>query len=254
MEEKDLSTNMPPEDLQSSQASEQNPAEGSKNTSSWGKTSLSYVMILLVTFAVYFVFSIFVGYILLTPLAVEGYSMYPTLNASAKGISGSENTDIVYIKRTQTFERNDIVVFDATGLMNEEWDNKNFIKRVIAMPGDEIQFVALSKPNILNKFYVAFKVFINGIEIDESEYSSEMMMATNVEKSPMYSDLVSGKTITVPADSIFVMGDNRGGSTDSREFGFVKIESVVGVVKIHVANGDNIIHSLIHSMKENYLF
>lgn len=222
--------------------------------SSQKKNPLPYITVLFITFAVYFVLSIFVGYILFTPLAVEGFSMYPTLNASATGHSGSENTDIVYIKLTSNFERNDIIVFSATGLMNEDWDGKNFIKRVIGMPNDELRFVAQSTPSITNKYKVAFKLFVNGIEVDESKYASEMLMDTSIEKSQIYSNIVSENTIIVPKDSIFVMGDNRGGSTDSREFGFVKIENVIGVVKIHVANGDNIIHSLFHSIKENYLF
>ncbi|HML47014.1 MAG TPA: signal peptidase I, partial [Clostridia bacterium] len=84
------------------------------------------------------------------------------------------------------------------------------IKRVIAMEGDQVS--------------IGFegKVSINGVEIEEGYLSSE---------GPGSGDVVY--PVVVPAGRVFVMGDNRNVSVDSRNssVGMLSVEEVIGCVK-----------------------
>jgi len=103
-------------------------------------------------------------------------------------------------------KRNDVIVF-----IYPVDKSKDFIKRVIGLPGDEIEIVDN-------------KIYING-ESFEDRYG-------------YYPDLgrravvPAGKNrfgpVTVPKDQLFVMGDNRNHSYDSRFWGFVPFDSVKG--------------------------
>ena len=85
----------------------------------------------------------------------------------------------------------------------------SYIKRVIGLPGEHVK--------IENN-----KVYINGKELEE-DYLSEDVLTT---KYGVYYDLV------VPESTLFVMGDNRPQSTDSRSFGCVPIEKIESKVWI----------------------
>ena len=84
-------------------------------------------------------------------------------------------------------------------------ENEDFIKRVIALPGETIEI----RDNV---------VYIDGEPLDEPYLTLEARRHNG--------DL---QARTVPEDSLFVMGDNRGNSADSRYgLGFVPVERVVG--------------------------
>ena len=88
----------------------------------------------------------------------------------------------------------DIIVFHTK-------EQRDFIKRVIGLPGDRISIHG-------------GKVIRNGKELKEPYLSEEMI-----------GDL---KTITVPANRLFVLGDNRNNSKDSRIIGSIDMKNVVG--------------------------
>jgi len=129
-------------------------------------------------------------YIFLWPVSVVGVSMYPTLN----------NGDRVVISRfsakTGMYERGDLIVFDADNY------KEDMVKRIIASGGDKIEIID-------------GKVYINDEEINE-DYSIG------------YTD--GDVRITVPEDSVFVMGDNRADSVDSRIFGPIDKDDIYGKV------------------------
>ena len=100
-------------------------------------------------------------------------------------------TDKTLIKLGEP-KREDVVVFKYP--LDPK---KDYIKRVIGLPGEKVQLV--------NKV-----LFINGRVIDDPHASYSL-----------YGNLRNYGPVTVPADHLFVMGDNRDESSDSRVWGFV---------------------------------
>ena len=102
----------------------------------------------------------------------------------------------------------DVIVFKYP-----EDESKDYIKRVIGLPGDTI--------NIINK-----QIFINGNPYHDSAgvYDEPRILA----RGQFNSNRDNFGPITVPPDSLFVMGDNRDHSSDSRFWGFVNISKVKG--------------------------
>ncbi len=93
-------------------------------------------------------------------------------------------------------QRGDVIVFPAPPNPNED-----YIKRVIGLPGDTIQV----KNGV---------VYVNGVALDEPYINA-----------PPVNDF--RKTV-VPENMVFVMGDNRNISSDSRSWGPLPIDDVVG--------------------------
>jgi len=114
--------------------------------------------------------------------------------------------------------RGDIIIFTPPV---EEDKHKDYIKRCIALPGDEF--------HIKDGF-----VYINGVRQDEpytlgkpSDYIGHMITRHNN---------IEGK---VPEGKVIVMGDNRSNSKDSRSFGYLDIKSIKGKALILYWNTDD---------------
>jgi len=95
--------------------------------------------------------------------------------------------------------RGDIVVFEYP-----RDASRDFIKRVIGLPGETVE--------VRNN-----RVFINGQELDEPYLSA----AARTQMGNM-------APVVVPLDAVFVMGDNRGNSSDSRSWGALPLDKIVG--------------------------
>jgi signal peptidase I len=132
------------------------------------------------------------------PYVVEAYripteSMVPTLEVGDRVLANK------FVYRFTEPERRDIVVFDSV----EEGDDQTLIKRVVGVAGDEIQV----QGGVL---------YVNGEE-QEEPYLNDADQSLGF----------YGPTV-VPEGHIFVMGDNRGNSADSRVFGPLPLENLKG--------------------------
>lgn len=146
--------------------------------------------------------------------SIPAASMTPTVNVGDLVVINK----LAYAKapaNEKLPQRGDIIAFKPP-------HNKNtvFLKRVIGTPGDTLTFN--HKQLVINGNPVATEM------IDEYSYSENIddafyqVMYQN-EDNP-YRDI----SIEVPANSYFVMGDNRDNSLDSRAWGFVTTEDVIG--------------------------
>jgi signal peptidase I len=129
---------------------------------------------------------------------VEAYripteSMVPTLEVGDRVLANK------FIYRFTDPERRDIVVFDSV----DEDDDQTLIKRVVGVAGDEIQV----QGGVL---------YVNG-EAQDEPYLNDADLSRGF----------YGPTV-VPEGHIFVMGDNRGNSADSRVFGPLPLENLKG--------------------------
>ncbi len=102
--------------------------------------------------------------------------------------------------RFSDIDRFDIVVFDRPPTLPSEYDE--LIKRVIGLPGDTVEGHDGA-------------VYVNGRALDEP-YLADDVVITDFPPVP------------IPQGQLFMMGDNRNRSSDSRVFGPIDIDSVVG--------------------------
>jgi signal peptidase I len=164
--------------------------------------SWEWIKALLIAFALAALIRVF----LFTPIVVDGVSMMPTLEDGDRMIVNKIGYTI------GKPDRFDIVVFHAP-------EQKDYIKRIIGLPGDTVEY----RNDIL---------YINGEPMEEpylNQYKEE------VADSPLTEDFtLEGKlnSEVVPKDHVFVLGDNRRKSKDSRHIGVVPIDEIIGSTKI----------------------
>ena len=117
-------------------------------------------------------------------------------------------------------DRGDIVVFSRPPAENCGGPEVNdLVKRVIGLPGDVIS---------LSRGYVS----IDGERLNESWLPATEQGITSAGPAGNTSNLAH--PYRVPADSYFVMGDNRNDSCDSRYWGPIKQSEIVGKVEVRV--------------------
>ena len=112
------------------------------------------------------------------------------------------NMDILLLRRTNQIEYGDIVAISSKSL------NEELCKRVIGVEGDHI---------VINEE----GLFVNNKKIEEN-YLNENLWST-------YYDI----DIEVPKDKVFVMGDNRNHSLDSRSLGCLKVSDIKGILLLN---------------------
>jgi signal peptidase I len=147
-----------------------------------------------------------IRYFIFAPIIVDGLSMMPTLHDHDRMIVNKLSYKI------GTPKRFDIIVFHAE-------EGKDYIKRVIGLPGDHIE-------------YKNDTLYINGKAYKEpylDKYKKQLIDGPLTE--PFTLEEITGKK-TVPKGYLFVMGDNRRFSKDSRHIGFIPMEKVVGKANI----------------------
>lgn len=219
----------------------------------WGcpkQFKLSFVVILCIFIGVYFVTTFFISNIVLLPMQVDGSSMYPTLNYEYQTSGNSYAQDVVYLWKTQNVEYGDIVVFNALNYTQSSTKTQlYYIKRVIATAGDTLQFKRVGE--ISSDYMCSYVLYKNGELLNEPYIESTMIYNILSEK---YDHIINEEILVIPEGFVFLMGDNRNNSKDSREFGFVNIKDIVGKVKVHIPYGKTFIFGIFTSIKKGYLF
>jgi signal peptidase I len=150
----------------------------------WGKAIVIAIIIALLLRTFIFATSI-----------VEGESMEPTLEDGERVIFNK----LIYL--VDDPDRGDIVIIQRP--------YKNYVKRVIGLPGEQIEIIA-------------GKLLINGEPYNQAFITEEVINQTG-----------NFGPITIPEESYFVLGDNRAISKDSRNgLGFIDEEEIIGKSEI----------------------
>ncbi|MEA5576810.1 signal peptidase I [Anabaena sp. UHCC 0451] len=171
---------------------ENNIKETAKSPKTWGAWQENFTLI-----AIALTLALLIRTFIAEPRLIPSESMYPTLQTGDR---------LVVEKVSYRFHPptiGDIVVFQSPPELQRRGYDKNqaFIKRVIGMPGEVI--------SVANG-----KVFLNGQPIPE-DYIAE---PPNQPFPP----------VKIPEDQFFVMGDNRNDSNDSRYWGFLPRQNLIG--------------------------
>lgn len=173
--------------------------------------------------------ALLIRYYIGTPTIVQQTSMFPTFKQGERLILNR-----IYRTKNSIPQRGEVITFEAPSLgyvepeeadlnnpvakyeyNHNSWFSKfvynvleigktSYIKRVIALPGEHLEI----KDGI---------VYINGEELKE-EYLSENVVTDHTDGA--FTDII------VPEGTVFVMGDNRGHSSDSRRFGCIPYEKI----------------------------
>ena len=145
---------------------------------------------------------------------VDGPSMQPNLQ---------NNERVVCLKQAK-IHRGSVVVFDANGVDPQVSVKTDYVKRVIGLPGDTVE----AKNGNL---------YVNGKKVDQS-YISKSERSSGTGTWTLHSISQENSWVShngaykVPKGEYFVLGDHRSVSNDSRYWGFVPKNKIVGVVKV----------------------
>lgn len=169
------------------------------------------------------ILALIVRYFIITPTIVQQSSMFPTLKADERLVLNRiargnipNRGEIITLeapkKNTNINVNNPVATYDefSQNIISKfmyyilEIGKTSYIKRVIGLPGEHVK--------IENG-----QVYINGEELEENYLQNGVMTPAG-----RMNDII------VPSGYIFVLGDNRQNSTDSREFGCIPISKIEG--------------------------
>lgn len=208
---------------------EAKPPRSEESKPSWQKRVLNITVELVVLFIIALVIAVYAQSFVIKAYEIPSQSMEPTLiGGHEEEVDGPPNDKIFVDRLTYHFrkpERGELIVFRFNPNDTANWtqggngitrsldimaevlnithqDSVPYIKRVIGLPGETVEVRD------------GGDVYINGELLDESGY-------TVVKGGP------EGKW-TVPEGMLMVMGDNRPNSHDSRRWGFVPYQAIIG--------------------------
>jgi len=179
------------------------PAEADE-TKDRARAVAEWIGVIVVALVVAFLVKTF----LLQAFYIPSGSMEPTLHVNDRVLVNKLSYDF------HDVNRGDLVVF--TRPPGAPSDTDDLIKRVIGLPGDTIELVD-------------GRVFIDGQRLQEPYVPDTLDTVWLGFSTDEARELCGGDAIcTVPDEHVFVMGDNRDRSFDSRKFGPIEADSIVG--------------------------
>ena len=211
---------------------------------------------LLVLALLVFAGSLLMRWFWISNIGVSGISMMPNY----KGDRG--NNDVVWVNRTITPVRGDVVVFYSNTTLSR-WDKfkgefatgkdvqaggkyEKYIKRVVAVEGDSIWWEKVDDKRAVLVIKTADGTILHENEGDNVYYRNGQQaqfyetlngetttvpyFQTPIKDNKLFEHSSEETAFTIPKNYVFVMGDNRYVSSDSRSFGAVYLQKLYGVV------------------------
>ena len=159
-----------------------------------------------------------------TLVKVDGPSMWPSL----------ENSELVIENKLATIKRGDVIVFDATHEDPQiKSGHKDYVKRVIAVAGDTVE-------------HRGANLYVNGKKVNQDYIDNDQRtsgtwgnwtLKTLSAREDLWQKKDQNKSV-VPKNMYFVLGDHRSVSNDSRMFGFIEKQHILGKVYVPFWNSD----------------
>ena len=190
----------------------------------WVKETLEWILCFVIAYVIYLVLNYFIG----TIAGVKQSSMYPTSKEGDRVVisrrvlfnKSINRSDVVILEAPIDVEENDTIYAvyqDKNGLDYFAYNvmglgKRSYIKRVIGLPGDHLYIAETGE------------IYINDELLDESY----LVDGLKTPRTGNYYD------VDIPEGYVFVMGDNREGSRDSRELGLIPIDKIEGKVVIRI--------------------
>jgi signal peptidase I len=147
-----------------------------------------------------------IRWIFFAPFIVDGPSMQPNFHTGERIIVNKILFDVRQPKHGE------VIVFHVPS------EGRDFIKRVIGVPGDTVKVegdTVTVNGNVVDETYIKEA-------LDEKHNNNELYNTKAGFPNDQFQDG------TVPEGHVFVLGDNRSNSTDSRSIGFVPFKDIVG--------------------------
>lgn len=135
---------------------------------------------------------------------VDSYMMMPALT----------DRDLVFVNKVKTIRRFDLIL-----LRNQ--DGSQSVRRVIGVPGDRLYYKN-------DQLYLNNEVQVERFITRELEQAHQSGLILTED----FSLLQATEVEAIPKDSYFVLGDNRQYAEDSRSYGLVKSNDVIGIVQV----------------------
>lgn len=153
----------------------------------------------IVTFLVVLVVMLGVRHFVVAPFQVDGHSMDYTLSDHER----------LFMWRQGSLDHFDVITFHPP-----QKEDTLYVKRVIGLPGDHIE-------------YKHDTLYLNGQAIEEPYLAQKKEETQGLFTQDFTLEELTGES-TVPEGMMFVLGDNRRNSVDSRRFGFVSQSALEG--------------------------
>jgi signal peptidase I len=162
--------------------------------------------------------ALFLNFYVFQSFEVEGISMANTLHNKDRIIVNKLGKTFARIRGKDYIPPRDSIAIFKLSESQLNAKEKNLIKRVIALPGDRVTII-----NGVIKIYTS--KFPDGYNPDELGSWKDSFIGP-----------VSGRNvdINIKPGEVFVLGDNRPNSLDSRSFGVVKSSSIIGTMSVRI--------------------
>lgn len=211
------------------ETTEEKPAKVKKHRSMTRQVAELPLLVL-----VAFLIAIVIKTFLVQAFFIPSGSMVPTLRVGDRvlvekisyRLHGPERGDVIVFARDVLGPQPDVPWYqDARNFLRElvglpVGGEEDFIKRVVGVSGDTIRYVGTPR-----------RLYVNGEEVDQSfinrgvDRSSPTLTDKDCKRLDMQ---VADNACRVPAGRVFVMGDNRGNSQDSRFLGPIEEDKIIG--------------------------